>query len=177
MPGIFKLQQWIPDFDPDAQFSTNVRVWKLGREYWTKKQLMSITHALGVLVKVDPKTLDRELGHFARVLVDVDWSGPLDNYVLVERIGHSFYIDVTYENLPKFCSTCHVVGHLHHDCCFSKRRDVISKPSPPLSDSDKAGTDGPFLFGVVLVLIDRSTDPLFHRMLLLLLNILYNLQI
>lgn len=41
-------------------------------EYWRPSILYAIGRGIGSPLKIDRKTLDREIGFFARVLIDVD---------------------------------------------------------------------------------------------------------
>ncbi|MCH96808.1 defensin-like protein, partial [Trifolium medium] len=59
---------------------------------------------------------DREFGHFVRVLVDMDLKKPPLYRVLIERIGFAFFVDIDYENMPQYCSSCNFIGHDQSQC-------------------------------------------------------------
>ncbi|KAI9198847.1 hypothetical protein LWI28_023034 [Acer negundo] len=112
-PGILCLQPRVPDFKPSLQKSTNAQL--------------------------DKATSDGDFGHFthfARVLVDVDVSSMLPTLVLLERDEfHNSFIDVEYDNLPAFCSTCSSICHLSSSCRWNKSSKV------PLSSTTKSTQD------------------------------------
>lgn len=53
-------------------------------------------------LKVDPQTLQRRIGLYCRVLLDVDCLIGLPEKLLVQRksAGVEFYMNVTYEKTP-----------------------------------------------------------------------------
>lgn len=63
-------------------------------------------------MKIDPRTLNLELGLYSRVLVEVVLSCTITGMVLVTRIGREnnvvgdFFAEVMYEKLPKLCNGC-----------------------------------------------------------------------
>ena len=67
-------------------------------------------------LKIDQATLDGEFGHYARILIDVDLLKVLPINLLIERNGHSFFVDIEYGKLPEFCGHCHSVGHSVVNC-------------------------------------------------------------
>ncbi|KAL5729843.1 hypothetical protein ACHQM5_002738 [Ranunculus cassubicifolius] len=76
-----RFTQWTPEFDPDKQRSTSSLLWvqfpKLKQQYWDYECLMRIGKGVGKPIGVDQRTLKRELGYFANVLIDVDLSKPV----------------------------------------------------------------------------------------------------
>jgi len=76
-------------------------------------------------------------GHYARVLVDVDLSEKLFDYVLVEREGHVFPIPIEYEKHPDFCQHCKALVHVIHQCKkLQSSKDTIKK-SLNMEDPDE----------------------------------------
>ena len=67
-------------------------------------------------MKFDKATTNGNYGHYARVLVDVDFTETLPENFLVEKVRKSFFIDVVYENLSLFYTICSNIGHNSHDC-------------------------------------------------------------
>lgn len=88
----------------------------LPQEYWEKQTLFEIASGLGTPVSIDDTTLNRRLGIFARVLIDVDLSENLFESVVVEREEHALSIIVQYEKHPSFCSHCRMIGHTIQNC-------------------------------------------------------------
>ena len=119
-PGILRLQPWTPDFNPFNQRPTNAQVWvrihDLSWEYWHPQILSDIAKCVGHPLKIDNASIQGDLGHYARVLVDIDLSKSLIYSVMIEREGYEFFVSFTYENLPEFCSNCSSVGHSIGSC-------------------------------------------------------------
>ncbi|KAM5549741.1 hypothetical protein ABKV19_000917 [Rosa sericea] len=124
-PGTLRFMKWVPNFSPASQKNTNaqvwVRFWNLGLEFWEARTLSEIASGIGVPVKIDPNTLERKYGLFARVLVDVDLSTDLPLEVVIKRKNGEIFVQaVDYEKLPDLCSHCGNVGHRVTDCKFVK---------------------------------------------------------
>jgi len=52
----------------------------------------------------------RIYGHYARILVDMDFSRKLFHEITVEKEGCAFNVEVAYEWLPEFCTHCKNIG-------------------------------------------------------------------
>jgi len=52
---------------------------------------------IGTPLLIDNAMSKRFFGHYARILVDVDFSRKLSHKIMVEREGYSFTIEVAYE--------------------------------------------------------------------------------
>lgn len=61
-------------------------------------------------------TIKNTLGHYARVLVDIDLVKPIQDQILVEREGFAFLVGIEYEFLPSFCMACSMIGHSIVEC-------------------------------------------------------------
>lgn len=118
--GLLRLSQWTPDFQVNRQKQTHVQCWvrihDLPQEYWRTKLLFEIAGGLGSPISLDESTRNRVLGHFARVLVDVDLSARLPSEILVERDGYAFFVGIEYERLPDFCTHYQTIGHPLANC-------------------------------------------------------------
>ncbi|KAF6143324.1 hypothetical protein GIB67_039107 [Kingdonia uniflora] len=117
---LLRVTIWTLDFDINKQKNTHTMVWVkfpgMGTEYWEEDMLMSMARAVGNSVQVDSSTLCRNTGFYASVLVDVDFSKPVPNKIMVEREGFEFCQEIQLGNVPKICSHCKVVGHLVSEC-------------------------------------------------------------
>lgn len=134
-PGTMRFMKWVPNFSPSKQKNTNaqvwVRFWDLGLEFWEARTLFEIASGIGVPVKIDPNTLDRKYGLFARVLVDVDLSDNLPLEIVIKRKnGETFVQGVDYERLPDLCSHCGNVGHQVSNCKYVKPTASKSEIQP-----------------------------------------------
>lgn len=85
-PGILRLQAWIPDFNLDAQKSTNAQLWihfnYLNWMYWHAQILTDLAQESEVYIKIDSLPMLDEFGHYARVLIDIDLANHLPETIL-----------------------------------------------------------------------------------------------
>ena len=109
-PGILRLFEWTKDFNMNKQSNTYAQVWirlmELPQEYWMDRTLREIASAVGTPLIIDNATTKRLYGHYARILVDMDFSRKMFHEITVEREGYSFNVEVAYDWLPDFCSHC-----------------------------------------------------------------------
>lgn len=119
-PGLLRLSQWSPDFNPQLQKQTHAQCWVritgLPQEYWRYKLLFEIASAIGTPVSLDESTRMRVYGYYARVLVDLDLSGSFYDDIMVEREDFTFFVGIEYEKVPYFCTECQVIGHMLYEC-------------------------------------------------------------
>ncbi|XP_062020823.1 uncharacterized protein LOC133737236 [Rosa rugosa] len=130
-PGILRLIQWTPSFSPATYKNTFaqvwVRFWDLGFAYWETQTLFEIASGIGMPVKLDPRTANRSIGLYARILIDVDLSKPPIEKLQIRRAsGEIISVGVEYETCPTFCDVCCTVGHPASKC----RSKVPSDQSP-----------------------------------------------
>jgi len=101
-PGVLPLFQWTKDFYLHTQRNTHPQVWiqlmALPQEYWMDRTLREIDSALGTPLLIDNATTKLIHGHYARILVDMDFSWNFFHEITVEMKGQ-----VAYEWLPDFC--------------------------------------------------------------------------
>lgn len=71
---------------------------------------------VGTPLKIDKKTLDRELGMYTWILVDVDFANDLPEQILIQRKNFEFFVYIEYEKCPSFSRNCGVVGHDLSQC-------------------------------------------------------------
>lgn len=119
-PWILRLFSWTPDFNPYLVKQTDTQCWiriiGLPQEYWRPRILFAISRGIGIPLSHDDATINKYLGHYARVLVDIDLAKPLQDQILVEREGYTFLVGIDYEKLPQFCSSCAIIGHTISNC-------------------------------------------------------------
>lgn len=65
------------------------------------------------------------LGHYARVLVDIDLDAPLRYQVRVERDDFAFFTPIEYERIPEFCNHCKTIGHNILSCRHLSKEDPM----------------------------------------------------
>lgn len=71
---------------------------------------MGIARAVGTPLRIDQNSLNGSFGHYVRVLVEIDLSGPIQEHVMLERPGHCAFVSIVYERLPYFCPNCNIVS-------------------------------------------------------------------
>lgn len=107
-PGVIKISRWIPNFNPNTQKLTNWQVWVrifgLSLEYWRPTLLFDIAKGIGMPSQFDEKNVNKELGLYARILVDIDFVHGLPEKILVQQRDCKFFVSIEYEKLPTFCN-------------------------------------------------------------------------
>lgn len=135
-PGIFRISQWSPNFNPNLQKQTNAQVWvriyELSMEYWKPDFLYDIAKGIGTPLRIDKKTLDKELGLYARILVDVDFAKEIPEQILIQRKDFEFFVYIEYERCPSFCKQCGVVGHELSQCRSMRREERRNEGNPTI---------------------------------------------
>lgn len=91
--------------------------------------LREIASAVGTPLVIDTATSKRIFGHYARVLVDMDFSKKLFHEIMVKREGFSFCVAVAYEWLPNFCTHCQNLGHdvTTFRWLYPKKENIVNK--------------------------------------------------
>ena len=80
--------------------------------------------------------------------------------LLIEREGYSFEVLVSYENIPKFCSHCHFIGHLVGECNSLRRiqqittKTSLSKEAHTLKPPKKAQ----FALAIDATVVSKQND-------------------
>ncbi|KAJ8444596.1 hypothetical protein Cgig2_013875 [Carnegiea gigantea] len=107
-----------------AQFQDKVAVEKRGFYFFDSKPMLvaeslsKIGSILGIPIKTDKFTKDRQVIHYARLLVEMPIDGPFLNHI-------EFFNEdepVTYEWILTKCSHCAMMGHTEDVC---KKKGVI----------------------------------------------------
>lgn len=138
--------------------------------------MFEIAGSIGTLIRIDLATLNKSIGLYARVLIEVDLASNPPIEILVERVnGDSLLIGLEYEKFHNICSGCGSIGHLLQNCRIShdepeqakmhgrsrsrhhqKKSRVksryVPKDKPSLSDEQQLGDiekENPSMFHVV----------------------------
>ncbi|KAL8463829.1 hypothetical protein ACS0TY_033685 [Phlomoides rotata] len=118
--GLLHLQHWVQDFNPYKVSSSVVYVWirisELPLEYWNPHIITALASAVGSVIKLDEHTASHSMGHFARVLVELDLKHDREEYVMFKRASHRSVVYIQYEQLPEFCTYCNVISHSTGNC-------------------------------------------------------------
>ena len=73
--------------------------------------------------------MEGDFGHFARVLIDIDLSQPIQDQIILDCEGSLFDVDVSFENLPQYCNLCHSIGHASFSCRLHKSKAMVIEHS------------------------------------------------
>ncbi|KAL8546973.1 hypothetical protein ACS0TY_006620 [Phlomoides rotata] len=73
----------------------------------------------GTLIKIDVRMVNRKMGQFARLLVEIDMKQELVEKIMYKRVGICSFATVLFKCLPAFCHECGIVGHDVADCTAS----------------------------------------------------------
>ncbi|KAL8463008.1 hypothetical protein ACS0TY_033860 [Phlomoides rotata] len=90
-PGAIRLQNWVQDFNPNKICTSLAQVWvrllDLPMEYWHPTILEAMASAFGTLIKIDTRTMHKRMGHYVRMLVEIDMKAELVEKVMYKRTG------------------------------------------------------------------------------------------
>ncbi|GFS34797.1 hypothetical protein Acr_00g0036050 [Actinidia rufa] len=111
---------------------------------WNPMIFGKICSRLGRPIHMDKLTTQKERVTYARCLVEIDMEKKLVHSVdllLPERGVHEQMI--YYENLPKYCPLCKVVGHTKKNCkSITKPNNKAAEPNIESSDQGPRGAAG-----------------------------------
>lgn len=88
-------------------------------------------------VRVDRATLTKDFVYYAQVLVDIVFSKPILEQVLVETEDTKSWQDIGGPNMQKCCNHCEIVGHTISEC-RKARSEVRKEKNKILGDLRKA---------------------------------------
>lgn len=77
-------------------------------EFFQPKIIYALASALGSVIKIDERTRQRSMCHYARVLVEINMTKGCEQFIMFEYEGQVMFASLTYEILPPFCD--HYVG-------------------------------------------------------------------
>ncbi|XP_070039769.1 uncharacterized protein [Nicotiana tomentosiformis] len=115
------LKQWEPDFDISKETNRIVLTWVLlpglPIQYWATENLGRIASYLGKPVCANKLTTQGDRISYARILVYIDISQPLPEYVLIEDEKGGYKEQrLEYEWKPSYCQDCLQIGHNTGNC-------------------------------------------------------------
>ncbi|KAJ4831536.1 hypothetical protein Tsubulata_032217 [Turnera subulata] len=105
------VQTWVAGFDV-RQAPTKATVWVqipgMPVEWYRQDILNEISAQIGKPIRICVNTLEAEIGKFARLAIEVEFSKPLVGWVEIE----DRWFKVKYEDIPDFCFVCGKVGYV-----------------------------------------------------------------
>ena len=100
---------------------------------WSPDCLSKIASVLGKPIQCDQPTSTLSRLSYARALVEIDLLEELQHSVAITLPeGPVLHQQVVYDNLPKYCHLCHVLGHTHL-LCPKAAANATTLTCPPLS--------------------------------------------
>ncbi|XP_057771119.1 uncharacterized protein LOC130990908 [Salvia miltiorrhiza] len=118
--GCVRLREWTKFFDPYKESSSIAQIWvriyNLPLEFWHPEVIAVIGRAVGHPIRIESSAAAGAVGHFARVLIEVDLSTPLLEGVYIDEGTSSCYVKFSYESMPLYCSRCRITGHTVDRC-------------------------------------------------------------
>jgi len=133
-------------FDFNLAEICKVPVWiklpNLPLRCWSLQSLSKIASMVGKPLQSDMLTSSMARLSYARILIEIDLRKPLRDHIAVS-LPNGVLIDqqVIYETLPKFCSHCHVMGHLEASCSKVSREAGHSTASAAAVVNRSTGRD------------------------------------
>jgi len=121
------VKGWNPFMDLQTESIRSLPVWvqlhALDIKNWGTDSLSKIGSILGIPLKTDKFTKDRQVIRYARLLVEMQIDGPFPEYIeFFNEDGILIRQQVTYEWIPTKCAHCAMLGHSEDVC---KKKGVI----------------------------------------------------
>lgn len=115
-----RLQSWVRGFNPYKGNSSLAQVWvrfyEIPMEYFHPTIIHAMASALGTVLKLDERTKNRSMCHYAQVLIEMDMKKGCEECIMFESEGQVLFSSLKYEQLPLFCHNCGIVGHALDTC-------------------------------------------------------------
>lgn len=113
--SVLILKEWAPNFDVSLNTMTHLPIWVLfpglDPSFWNFKHLSKLASGLGKPLHADTYTTNKAKLEFARVLVEIDISLDLQYSLIVSTPFGPKEVEVYYEWIPPFCTSCKIIGH------------------------------------------------------------------
>jgi hypothetical protein len=94
-----------------------IQIHKLPPLFRNKDVLIQLATRVGEVVAVEMAAVQTRFGEFHRVRVKLDSTRTLVRVVPLAPEGHNrMLLQVKYENMPRYCERCGLMGHLYLEC-------------------------------------------------------------
>jgi len=133
------VKGWNPNMDLQTDAIRSLPLWvrlpSLDIKYWGVECLSKLGSLLGIPIKTDKITKDKQAIHYARLLVEMPIEGPFPEHVdFFNEEGVLIRQQVSYEWVPTKCNHCAMLGHTEDVC--KKKKGVVrtewwKKAQPP----------------------------------------------
>ena len=121
------VKGWNPSMDLQTESIRSlpvcVQLHALDIKYWRIDSLSKIGSILGIPLKTDKFTKDKQVIRYARHLVDMQLDGPFPEYIdFFNEDRGLIRQQVSYEWIPTKCTHCAMLGHMEDVC---KKKGII----------------------------------------------------
>ncbi|XP_057782995.1 uncharacterized protein LOC131000877 [Salvia miltiorrhiza] len=110
--GSLRLRDWVRYFNPYKESSSLAQVWVriyyLPVEFWHPEIISGIGSWLGQPLKIDGNSMTEDVGHFVRMLVEIDLAQLLPMTLNIDGGDNEFSVEFSYEYIPIFCHRCKI---------------------------------------------------------------------
>jgi len=141
------VKGWNPSMDLQTETIRSLPLWiqlhGLDIKYWGMQSLSKLGSILGLPLKTDKYTKDRQVIRYARLLIEMPIEGPFPEHIeFFNEEGILIRQPVTYEWIPTKCTHCAMLGHTE-DICKKKRvirtewRQVLQPRAQTQSSKDQ----------------------------------------
>ncbi|XP_026410710.1 uncharacterized protein LOC113305933 [Papaver somniferum] len=130
---ILRVRKWVSNFRLANVRISKAQVWirfpGLGLELWKENFLFEICKEIGTPIKIDVATTKCEIGYYANVLVEVDFTQSIPSKIWINTKYGGFFQEVLIHNCPKFCTTCKIIDHSITECYVERNKNKTHAPS------------------------------------------------
>jgi len=115
------VKGWNPSMDLQTESIRSLPLWiqlhGLDIKYWGIQSLSKIGSILGMPLKTDKYTKERQMIRYARLLIEMPIEGPFPDHIeFFNEAGILIRQPVTYEWIPTKCNHCAMLGHTEEVC-------------------------------------------------------------
>ena len=115
------VKGWNPSMDIQTESIRSLPIWiqlhALDIKYWGMESLSKIGSILGIPLKTDRFTKEKQVIRYARLLVEMQIDGPFPEHIdFFNEEGILIRQPVTYEWIPTKCTHCAMLGHTEEVC-------------------------------------------------------------
>ena len=123
------VKGWNPNMDLQTESIRSLPIWiqlpALDIKYWGIESLSKIGSILGIPIKTDKYTKEKQAIRYARLLVEMTIEGPFPEQIdFFNEEGILIRQSVTYEWIPSKCTHCDMLGHTEAVC---KKKGEVRK--------------------------------------------------
>jgi len=110
---LFVVKPWTENMEMNLEAMHSIPLWVqfqvLDIRCWGTDSLRKLGSLIGIRIKTDKYTKNKDYLHYARMLIEVPIEGPFHSGVLVKQ-------RITFEWKPVKCNQCQQIGHEGKEC-------------------------------------------------------------